>query len=271
MKQLVLLPLTAHRSLLFCQTKKIPVTDKSTTSMFAKANQKFQALWHEWEHSKTPYKHKIVGATNKLLSRVPYEEWSLRSLSHATLQPPNPSTTTPQPLAPPLTLLFPSQLLTNPQIKDQLLGVASRGLLRHKKYGLIDLAIIPITIPFGIVPIIPNIPGYYLAYRLFCHYKAYKGAQNLNFFLNDGKLQFKPSLEIFNIYKKTKNPKILENILKIESFHKSSNEKTQISTNILYDLQLLDSEIIPDLVKVLEAEEFEPELHRALEQILKNY
>jgi hypothetical protein len=37
----------------------------------------------------------------------------------------------------------------------------------------------PIVVPFALVPVIPNLPFFYLAYRAFCHWKALLGAKHL--------------------------------------------------------------------------------------------
>ena len=44
---------------------------------------------------------------------------------------------------------------------------------------------IPISLPFALVPIVPNVPGFYIAYRLYCNVKALLGVKHLDYLLED--------------------------------------------------------------------------------------
>lgn len=54
---------------------------------------------------------------------------------------------------------------------------------RHRRLALWCGAGIPLTLPFALVPVVPNVPGFYLAYRLYCHIRALRGVKNLGYLL----------------------------------------------------------------------------------------
>lgn len=56
----------------------------------------------------------------------------------------------------------------------------------HKKYMYYSAYWVPLSCTFVIVPLIPNIPLAYNLFRLYSHYKAYKGADHLNDLMNNG-------------------------------------------------------------------------------------
>ena len=56
-------------------------------------------------------------------------------------------------------------------------------LSHHRKWAILCAIGIPISLPVALVPVAPNVPGFYLAYRLYCHLQALRGAKNLGFLL----------------------------------------------------------------------------------------
>lgn len=84
-------------------------------------------------------------------------------------------------------------------ILTQLESYRVEGLAYHKKYALGCLIGIPICLPLALIPVMPNVPGFYLAYRLYCNVKALAGIKHLDYLVeNEGKehLEFKPLKEI---------------------------------------------------------------------------
>lgn len=58
----------------------------------------------------------------------------------------------------------------------------------------------PLTAPFAIIPIIPNFPFFYVLWRAWSHYKAWKGAEYLEDLLKLGMIVEKPSKDLDAVY-----------------------------------------------------------------------
>lgn len=59
----------------------------------------------------------------------------------------------------------------------------------------------PLTWPFAIIPIVPNFPLFYVLWRAWSHYKAWRGATYLESLLKLGMITEKPSAQLDDIYR----------------------------------------------------------------------
>lgn len=66
----------------------------------------------------------------------------------------------------------------------------------------------PLTWPFAIIPIIPNFPLFYVLWRAWSHYKAWRGATYLDQLLKAGMIVEEPSAELNKFYAAT--PRVLQ-------------------------------------------------------------
>jgi hypothetical protein len=60
----------------------------------------------------------------------------------------------------------------------------------------------PLTWPFAIIPIIPNFPLFYVLWRAWSHYKAWRGATYLESLIKLGMIVEKPSSGLDALYQK---------------------------------------------------------------------
>lgn len=58
----------------------------------------------------------------------------------------------------------------------------------------------PLSAPFILVPVIPNIPFFYLVFRAYSHWKALSGSKHLEFILQNKLLKSVPSSELDEVY-----------------------------------------------------------------------
>ena len=87
----------------------------------------------------------------------------------------------PKPRLQPVNVYYPAHNGITPlSILSNLHVMTREGLSVHKKNMIRDLLLLPLTFPIVMVPLIPNIPGFYLAYRVYCNFKAYLGAKHLD-------------------------------------------------------------------------------------------
>lgn len=83
----------------------------------------------------------------------------------------------------------------------------------HKKGIVKDLLMMPLTIPFALIPLLPNIPGFYLLYRIYCHIKVIASLKYLIVLLKDGHLNYEAVDPLTEIYLKTQNVEVRSNVL----------------------------------------------------------
>lgn len=62
----------------------------------------------------------------------------------------------------------------------------------------------PITWPFAIIPVIPNFPLFYVLWRAWSHYKAWRGAVYLDVLIKNGMVTDKSDAQLDKIYTKPK-------------------------------------------------------------------
>lgn len=58
----------------------------------------------------------------------------------------------------------------------------------------------PLTLPFALVPIIPNIPFFYLVYRAWSHWRAIAGGRHLQWLVETKLLHSAPSAKLSQLY-----------------------------------------------------------------------
>ncbi|GAB5591397.1 hypothetical protein Unana1_06297 [Umbelopsis nana] len=123
------------------------------------------------------------------MDRMDYQEWFLKAvpikedLEHELTKVP---------------VHYPSSLDSS-VIKQHFLNAVDHRLPYHKKYMYYSAYWIPVSLSFGIVPLIPNIPLAYNAFRLYSHFKAYKGAQHLQYLISHNCLEFDVSSDLDRI------------------------------------------------------------------------
>ncbi|CAG8720819.1 26_t:CDS:2, partial [Cetraspora pellucida] len=88
----------------------------------------------------------------------------------------------------------PEQIMTT---LEQMLG---QRLPYHRKYMIYSALCVPLTSTFTLIPVIPNIPLFYNLFRLYSHYKAFKGAQYLQLIIGDKRLTPTDSSILDQIY-----------------------------------------------------------------------
>ncbi|KIK91595.1 hypothetical protein PAXRUDRAFT_830705 [Paxillus rubicundulus Ve08.2h10] len=99
--------------------------------------------------------------------------------------------------------IYPASLATSSKMHSSLAHL--RTLLsnrepRHRRGFYMWMLIAPLTIPFMLIPIIPNLPFFFCAWRSWSHYKAYRSSQYLSSLLDHGLIVPTPSPELDKLY-----------------------------------------------------------------------
>ncbi|KAG9027802.1 hypothetical protein FRB95_007382 [Tulasnella sp. JGI-2019a] len=175
-------------------------------SYFNRALNFANSTWNKWGKEKSGWKIKVHTWGNKAYEKVDFEELALGSIDPA--------------LGPKLTakaggkevvqaiekgehisiqLLHPTRVGPSDPLAHltQLLKIRTP---KHRRWFWIFLGISPLTAPFALVPIIPNIPFFFCAWRAWSHWKAYKAASYLQQLVKSKSIQAVPSPIMDEIY-----------------------------------------------------------------------
>ncbi|CDK29556.1 unnamed protein product [Kuraishia capsulata CBS 1993] len=203
---LVAIPLTSTKSYVYCKhTKKALPAGKEPLDV--KAASWAAKAWKKMEDSDNKINVAIVGFVKRMLDRIPWDEGSLRSIpsqnsivrelksnedgvnilgstSDLTVKP---SVVDLHSISSDqlekIPLFYPKGMVTQSKLTEQLKQNAILGESHHKKYLLYSLVLLPFTLPVALLPVVPNVPGFYVAYRAWCHFTALRGARYLSYLI----------------------------------------------------------------------------------------
>lgn len=187
-------------------------------------------LWDKINNSPRKLNKKIVSYVRPYLITVPWQELSLLTIpgenhilkrveameKELKLTKKQYLDYFPKPAIKPISIYYPQDNNNLDIIHTQLTQFYRDALSYHKKKLLQCLLGIPLTLPLALVPIIPNVPGFYLAYRAYCNFKAYIGARHLEKMFNDNIIEYR-SLSQYSVEipdNKTLTTDQLKNIVK---------------------------------------------------------
>ncbi|KAF2151816.1 hypothetical protein K461DRAFT_279335 [Myriangium duriaei CBS 260.36] len=188
--RIFLLPVSTRRTLLYCSKSSTTIAGKPSIQdrIVTKAN----TTWTEWESATSGWKKTLTTYGNKAFSRIPFEEWGLKTLPalHADTQSRAAKTE----------VLFPPSFLPAGEVRPTLRRLALDRQALHRKRMWASIGGLPLALPFGLIPILPNVPFFYLAFRAWSHYKALYGARYLAFLLEKDLLVERGSRDLDGLY-----------------------------------------------------------------------
>lgn len=236
--------------MLYCQKTSLPLA-RSKPRIDDRLAQKAAKTWSTWTKSDVQWKRKIVGWANAAMERISYEEWSLKTIpaKHAHLR----RTAEKQHVSVEeierhsldtenIIVEYPGTMMTTTQAMDRLRGLSQKGQSHHSRYFWLSAIGAPLTLPMAALPVIPNLPGFYLLFRAWSHWKALEGAKHLSYLVQDNHLTLQDNARLNKLY--------LE--------HEESKGTAPLK----------DGEI-EEFSEELGAPEMGSELHRALKQVQK--
>ncbi|KAI0848969.1 mitochondrial K+-H+ exchange-related-domain-containing protein [Daldinia vernicosa] len=255
-----LLPISTRRTLLYCQKVQVLPTNKQT--LVDKAAVRAAQLWSGWEQKESGWQKKVVLYGNSLLKRIPFEEWGLKSV-------------------PPLStrrraeevlgkdknyLIYPETLIPTTKAVNVLQTLGTEREALHRTRLMWCCVGMPISAPFALVPVIPNLPFFYLLYRAWSHWRALAGGKHIQFLCDKNLLSLTPSPVLGSIYTPL-HPGPLTSKEQIADTDKASKSTAGNSKESVEERMLLSQENGRQLVKALEIPELEVELERAIWQV----
>ncbi|CAK7208488.1 hypothetical protein SBRCBS47491_000109 [Sporothrix bragantina] len=258
--RLFLLPISTRRTLLYCERLTEPPAHQ--LSLMDKAQNRAAKLWSDWE-KKPPgsLQHRIVSSGNAGLRRIAFEEWGLKSVPPLSTRKraeeaaataaieqgkdgkisqeieENLETKATSDMEPskPVEVFYPASAIPSDVVAGLLTRLATEREALHRQRLIWCFVGMPITAPFGLVPVIPNIPFFYLAYRAWSHWRALSGGKHIQHLLEkENGLVYKPSPILDAIYAKEKallkgNSLATAPIREGEAIHEEALEKLLLS------------------------------------------
>lgn len=164
----------------------------------------------------------------------------------------------------PIPLYYPKSVISSLEVSKFLESIQDRYYKLHVKAMIYCLIGLPLTVPFILLPVVPNIPGFYLCYRIYCHVKVLSGLKHLGYLTNDklpsfaDKQTVEGHLEYFNV--EELNSIYLKHA-KAEVSHKASNDSTEIPERLV-----INEDIIKDVIEITGLKSIEGPLQNSLLQ-----
>ncbi|KAJ5493905.1 hypothetical protein N7463_009992 [Penicillium fimorum] len=253
--RLFLVPISTKRILIYARplskdiAKELSIIDRITT--------KAAETWAKWEEADKGWKMHLVRWGNSVQQRIPFEEWALKSIpSFKAQQRINGDHGKAK-----IDVLFPGNAVRLDRIQDVLRKIATERQELHRKKMMWSLIAAPITAPLGLIPVVPNIPFFYLAYRGWSHWRALNGSKHLELLVEKNILNPISLPELEQLYAKRASG-TLEGTTTDTPYSEVADDIEQSEDRVL--LKMSDAK---KLATILEAPELALEAERAIVQV----
>ncbi|PGH17581.1 hypothetical protein AJ80_04759 [Polytolypa hystricis UAMH7299] len=259
--RLFMVPITSKRTLIYCKridghlTKQVSYIDRLTN--------KASETWAKFEEVESGWKKSLVVYGHRALQRIPYEEWGLKSV------PPLGVRREAEELSAhtPVDLIYPANVIKSSRVLDSLRQLATERQDLHRKKMLGSLAAAPLTAPVALIPLIPNIPFFYLLYRGWSHWRALNGSKHLEFLLEKNLVNPIALPELEHLYSKNMNSAQSSSSQPLDYKNEKNSFEVTSHEEDPDDRILLKEYDGKQLAEILGAPELAAEVERAVGQV----
>ncbi|KFY23855.1 hypothetical protein V493_05589 [Pseudogymnoascus sp. VKM F-4281 (FW-2241)] len=259
--RLYLLPISNRRTLLYCRRLNVSISDHPT--FIDRGTIRAAKLWADWETKDSGWRKKVVDWGNTALKKIPYEEWGLKSIpplsarrkaeeleaGHATVE-----------------VSFPAGVIPTNEVREVLRRLGTERESLHKSRMVYCFIGMPISAPVALLPVIPNLPFFYLVYRAWSHWRALSGSKHIQFLINKELIAptASPILDALyapGIMKATRGSISLDN-----KPPKTADSSTPL-LKVSHEVMLLDEGDSTRIANALQIPELHAEIERAIWQV----
>ncbi|KAJ5576982.1 hypothetical protein N7535_003908 [Penicillium sp. DV-2018c] len=254
--RLFLVPISTSRALIYARPLRKDLAKE--LSYLDRLTSKAAETWAKWEEADKGWKKHLVKWGNSVQQRIPYEEWALKSIpSFKTQQKINPDHGKVK-----IDVLFPGNAVKLERIPQVLRTIATERQEFHRKRLMWCLVGAPITAPLGLIPVVPNIPFFYLAYRGWSHWRALNGSKHLQHLVENDLLSPISLPELEQLYAKRASNTLEDTFADTPYSEVAENIEQSREDRLL--LKMSDAK---KLAAMLEAPELALEAERAIIQV----
>ena len=145
--RLFLIPISTGRTLLYC--KRIDAAAGKQLSYLDRITNKVSQTWAKWEEADKGWKKSVVTYGHRVLQKIPYEEWGLKSV------PPLSTRREVEELMAntQVELLYPKNVLHESKVLGLLKKLATERQALHRKRMWWSILVAPLTAPIGLLPV----------------------------------------------------------------------------------------------------------------------
>ncbi|PHH88522.1 hypothetical protein CDD83_7429 [Cordyceps sp. RAO-2017] len=198
--RLYLLPVSTRRTLLYAQRLDASPASASSRpgqrSLADKTTAWAAAKWAQWEKQESGWQRKVVDYGNHAFRRIPFEEWGLKSVPPLSARRRDDERAGRETVQ----LVFPAGLVAPDRVRALALRLATERLALHRKRMVWCFVGMPATLPFVLIPVIPNLPFFYLVYRAWSHWRAIAGGRHVQWLVENKLLLPSPSKTLDQLY-----------------------------------------------------------------------
>ncbi|KAI0537593.1 mitochondrial K+-H+ exchange-related-domain-containing protein [Xylaria digitata] len=253
--RLFLLPISTRRTLLYCQ--KLQVLPSEKQPLVDKITSRAAKMWAGWEKRESGWQKSVVKYGNRALRRIPYEEWGLKSVPTLSARRREEELIGKEKHH----VIFPDSVISATRAPQILQTLATERESLHRSRMLWCFVGMPITAPFALIPVIPNLPFFYLAYRAWSHYRALAGGKHLQWLISNNFFTVSPSKTLDAVY-----PRHIPSA-NLPGDPNQPNSYQSDKTPPAEETLLLTQESGRKLAQALEVPGLEAELERAIWQV----
>ncbi|KAK6526979.1 hypothetical protein TWF281_010176 [Arthrobotrys megalospora] len=259
--RLFLIPLTPRRA--FVYGHRIAQEANKKPSLLDRAITKSSDIWLKWEKYEKGWQKQLTIHGNRLLRRISYQEWALKSVSALPRNIPGNERQK-------IPVVYPPSVMTPGEIPKLLHTLGTEKAGTHRRLLIWCFIGMPISAPFALVPIIPNIPFFYLVFRAYSHWRALQGGRHLEFLVKNNLLDPQPDTQLDRIYK-TKIERVAEDVEIDKETIKQAAEAGVMDEaaeeHLQEEFELIEEPTAKEVAEVLKIPQLVVELERACEQV----
>ncbi|KAL4943151.1 hypothetical protein BDV06DRAFT_190615 [Aspergillus oleicola] len=181
--KLFVVPISTRRALIYARALSPDVSAKR--SILDRITDKAAQTWAKWEEADKGWKMHLVSWGNRVQQRIPYEEWGLKSIPSLSTQKRHDESHGTKKVE----VLFPGNAIKEEKLLPMLHKLSKERQDLHRRRMWWSFIASPFTAPVALIPLIPNIPFFYLVYRGWSHWRALNGSRHLQYLVEKNLLQ----------------------------------------------------------------------------------